>query len=117
MRVKLPISGIPCIFLYFFGGFYFFCREFDFLGNRGQLLCEWRVNLCVDGKSVLEEEIPRHIITGRGESETHLEAFDWFKKGNLFLIGKFGRCQLCAFLDQQRPITIIFHFYFSPPII
>lgn len=36
------------------------------------------------GKSVLEEEIPRHIITGRGESETDLEAFDWFKKGNLF---------------------------------
>lgn len=31
----------------FFGGIFIFCREFDFLGNRGQLLCEWGVNLCV----------------------------------------------------------------------
>lgn len=42
------------------------------------------------GKSILEEEMPRHIITGRGESETDLEAFDWFKKVTCFLIGNLG---------------------------
>lgn len=51
MRVKLPISLIPCSFVFFFlifVGNWGMGLEFDFLGNRGALL--WMVGESEGGR-------------------------------------------------------------------